>query len=176
MKKVLLVTISVILFASGVYAYVWFETYQNAKKFMEQADANFERGDYGKALKGGEVYDEQEQAYVFTGGYEHVLMLWSSRWAIPKPGIYYEAKEKIDVIIYEKLSADEGFALFQQYFNLNNRHLPEILLQSGRLYIEAGEYEKAKAIFELAIDAFGSREWVREEAEAQLLKIEQLEN
>ncbi|MBO8156959.1 MAG: hypothetical protein H0Z32_10905 [Bacillaceae bacterium] len=174
MKKMLISSISVLLFIVAVYSYVWFETYQKSNIFFEQANNSFQEKDYGLALKGGEIYSEEKQDYVTIGGYEDVLNAWSSQWAIPKPSIYKEAKQKINKIIYEKLSPSDGIAIFQEYFRLDNDHLPEILLQTGKLYKAQGETEKAIEIFELVIKAFGMNESAKRKAENQLNELKSL--
>lgn len=171
MKRVLITFSIIIVFVFGVYGYVWYETYQNTKVFFTHAEENYEKEAYALAIKGGETYNKATGSYEAIGGYEEVLGIWSNPYAIPKPDIYYQAKDKIDSIIYEKLSADEGFALFQQYFQLDNDFLPEILIQSGILYKDSGQEGKAKAIFELAIDAFGMKDHIREQAEQHLQEM-----
>ena len=168
MKKVIITGVTVIISFVFIYSLVWFESYQNSLAFYDQATENFEDKQYGLALKGGDDFDPEVGEYVYTGGYEQVLAAWSNKWAIPKPSVYFQAEDRINEIIYEKLTADEGFALFQQYFRSSNRHLPEILIQTGKLYMEDGEYSKAEAVFQLAIDAFGRNEGIRIEAEEQL--------
>lgn len=168
MKKYLVITMSILLFVTGVYASVWYESYQRSKTFFDQASQSFANGDYGMAIKGGDFFDKDTQSYKFVGGYEQVLGNWSNRWAIPKPGIYREAQAKIHDIIYEKLTADQGLLIFKKYLNLSNEHLPEILIQTGKLYKQNGEVEKAREIFQLAIEAFGMDENIKKEAERQL--------
>lgn len=168
MKKFIIATISIIVGFILIYSLVWYETYQNSLNFYEQSTDNFEAGDYGLALKGGEEYDQELGAYAYTGGYEQVLAAWSNKWAIPKPSLYQKAEEKINEIIYEKLTAEEAYFIFQEHFRSSNRHLPEILIQSGKLYSENGEYSKAEEIFELAIKAFGRNEAIKKAAEEQL--------
>ncbi|MCT8137583.1 hypothetical protein H1D32_07385 [Anaerobacillus sp. CMMVII] len=173
MKKVIITVFSVIIGFIFIYSLVWFESYQNSLGFYDQATESFENGEFGLALKGGDHYDAELREYVYTGGYEQVLVAWANKWAIPKPSVYYKAEEKINEIIYDKLTADEGFALFQQYFRVSNRHLPEILIQTGKLYIENEQYGKAEAVFQLAIDAFGRNETIRVEAQTQLELLNQ---
>jgi tetratricopeptide (TPR) repeat protein len=168
LKKYLLITFGILLFVTGVYASVWYESYQRSKTFFDQASQSFANGDYGRALKGGESFDENTQSYKFVGGYEQVVGIWTNRWAVPKPGIYREAEAKIHDILYEKLTADQGLVIFKKYLNLSNAHLPEILIQSGKLYKQKGEIEKAREIFQLAIEAFGMDENIKREAERQL--------
>jgi len=175
MKKGIVATFSIIIFALLVYALVWYESYQRSNLYLEQANASFAAGDYTTALKGGEVYDQELGSYVFIAGYEHVLAIWSSDWAAPKPASYYQSQAKIDEIIYEKLTADQGIQIFKQYLNLSNDHLPEILIQSGNLYLQERELVKAQQTFELAIKAFGYKTEIRTEAEKKLTEIEQLQ-
>jgi hypothetical protein len=110
------------------------------------------------------------------GGYEQVLEIWSDPWAVPKPAMVDDAGKKIRLIIHERLTADEGMALFKQYFRLSNGHLPEILLASGRKYKERGRTEQAREAFLLAIRAFGNRPEIRKQAEAELKSIGQGRN
>mgnify|MGYP005841597299 CR=1 FL=1 len=172
MKKVTITFFVVIVSFLLIYSIVWYESYQNSLSFYEQATENFEDENYGLALKGGEVFDEELNGYRFIGGYEQVLAAWSNKWAIPKPSVYYNTEEKISEIINEKMTADQGIAIFQEYFRVSNRHLPEILIQTGKLYKENGEIGKAKEIFKLAIDAFGRNEKIKKQAEEQLSEIE----
>jgi len=170
-KKVLLIAIIIFLLIIGVYGYAWFEGYKNSQRFYQQANENYEKGEYNLALKGGEFFDSSTNKYGFIGGYEQVVNTWDNKWAKPKPSFYYDSMDKADDIIYNKLTADEGMAIFQKHFNISNKYLPEILLQTGKLYKENGYNEEAKLVFELVIDAFGMKEDIRDEAEKQLEEL-----
>lgn len=167
-KKIFLIAIIVILFIIGVYSLAWYEGYKNSRVFYQQANENYEKGEYNIALKGGEYFNSSTNEYMFIGGYEQVVNIWDNKWAKPKPSFYYDSKDKADDIIYNRLTAEEGMAIFQKYFNISNKYLPEILLQTGKLYKENGYNEEAKLVFELVIDAFGMNEDIRVEAENQL--------
>jgi len=174
-KKAWWLMLTLLLLIGGVYAWVWWESFERSKEYFEQAARYEQEGRLMEALKGEEFFDEERNRYEMRGGYEHVIAIWSDPWALPKPPLVGEAKQRMDRIIHEKLSPEEGLAIFQKYFRLSNQNLPQILLASGRKWKERKETDKAKEVFQLAMQAFGHHAAIRQEIEKELESLKRAE-
>ena len=164
--------IIVLLFISLSYLWVWFETYNRTSKFYQQASYNTEQGNYMSALKGKRTLNHDESGYVFKGGFQQVIEAWDSPYAIPKPDIYKKSEESINTIINKKIDIATGNRIFQSYFKLDNKYLPEILLRIGDLQEEQGQLSKAKDIYTMVLEAFARNKEAAKYAEEKLNQLD----
>jgi len=154
-----------VLAVALVYGYVWFGSYQLANKYYDQAESSMGKGNYGIALKGDDIFNKTSGKYEYIGGYEQVLNIWKNGYAWPKPPVYAKAKDKIDTIINDKLTPEEGVQLVQQYMRQSNGFLPEILAASTQKLIDQGRMDEAKDVYAMLTDAFGSEPGIQKQIE-----------
>ena len=136
------------------YGWVWFESYHMFKQYYKQAMQNYDNGEYIIALKGDQVLSEDQTRYIFEGGFQQAMDIWSSPYALPKPKLYWDTQEKIRTIIDEKIDIEMGKEAFKKYFQLDNKYLGDILLRMGDLYIQQGNTNKAEETYTIVKDAF----------------------
>ncbi len=153
------------------YSWVWLESYQRTKLYYQNALENFHKGRYITAIKGERVLKEDRSGYVFKGGFQQVETIWSSKYAFPRPGLYAEAKKKIDLIINKKIDIEMGENAFHQYFRLDNKYLPQILLRVGDLHLKEGNIDKARKAYDLVRQAFSRKQELAKQAEDKLGKL-----
>lgn len=161
----------IILVILITYTWVWVQCYVASKSYYRNAMDNLNNGKYITALKGDRVLSEDNSKYVFIGGFQQVVEIWENPYAVPKPKLYTEAKEKITFIIKEKIDIQAGEEAFQTYINLDNRYLPEILLHVGDLYLQKGDKKSAKEIYTVVKDAFAFNQNAIKLAEEKLSRL-----
>ena len=149
--KVLLI---LFFFTVFTYIYVWAELYSRTSQYYEHAMELLNAKDYALAIKGQQVFDAQENTYIYKGGFQQIVIAWEHPFALPRPKIYGYAKDRIHEIITVKISAEEGMEIFKTYFRLDNRYLGEILLRVGDIYREQQNIEKAKETYSLITEIF----------------------
>ena len=153
-KKRLIGLCAVILVIVLTYLFAWIQLHNNAKKYYNEAAVSYAAGNFMAALKGEKIITESDQGYIYKGGFEQVVNIYKSKYAYPKPGIYDDAKKRINEIIYEKITPELGFKIYKKYFKIDNAYLGEILLRSGDLYLKQGDREKAVEMYTLATESF----------------------
>ncbi|GGE03913.1 hypothetical protein GCM10011571_01040 [Marinithermofilum abyssi] len=153
-----------------IYGWVWLEMYRTSQVYFDMAMASYEKGEYGSALKGMEMVGEDGQTEL-NGGFQQVVDAWREPYAWPRPAIYSEAQKKADTIIEEKLTIEEGEALFKSYFNRDNTYLSRIMLRVGEMYEERRDFRGAKETYKLVTEAFAMDKDVSGTAKARLSKL-----
>lgn len=154
------------------YGWVWLEFYHVSHNYYNKAMENFEKGDYIIALKGDQVLTEDQSRYVFEGGFQQVISIWSSPYAVPKPGLYHQSQQMIETIIDEKMSIEMCKEAFQKYFRLDNKYLGEILIRLGDLYVAQNNKAKARETYIIVKEAFARDTLLLKQAEERLAKLE----
>ena len=162
------VLLALFFFTVFTYIYVWVEMYSRTSRYYEHAMELLNAKDYALAIKGQQVFDAQENAYIYKGGFQQIVIAWEHPFALPRPKMYRNAKDKIHEIITMKISAEEGMEIFKMYFRLDNRYLGEILLRVGDIYREQQNIEKAKEIYSLITEIFTLDETLSQTARERL--------
>ncbi|AGB40245.1 hypothetical protein Halha_0233 [Halobacteroides halobius DSM 5150] len=165
--------IILLLIIAVSYSWVWVETYNRTQRFYDQAMANFEQGDYIKALKGERVLNKDNSGYIFKGGFQQIIKSWKSSSAFPKPSLYITAKKKVSRIINQKMNIAMGQRAFKTYFRMNNKYLPQILMRVGDLYAQKGQIEKAKESYQMVTDIFTLQQKIVNKAEEKLQQLKE---
>ncbi|PTM59644.1 hypothetical protein [Desmospora activa] len=174
MKKGLLFTAAVIGLVGLIYAWVWVEVYQTSQFYYEMATDNYRKGDYGAALKGVETENANGET-AFLGGYQQVIDAWDQPYAWPRPSFVEDARGMVDQIINEKLTIAEGEALFQAYFNRDNRYLGRIMLRVGELYEQQQDVDAAIETYEVVRQAFANDDGLIKTASQRLSALKKQE-
>ena len=173
-KRLIIGVLLVLLLIAATYAFGWFNAYRLSERFLANADASYEAGDYLIALTGRETFDADAEQYVRTGGYIDVERIWSDRYSWPRPGLIERAKERSHEIIYQHLTAAQA----EQYIQANiGRASPpyfgEIYLHLGDLYMREGDEMAAREIYESVSELFPRRALL---IEAALERLERMED
>jgi hypothetical protein len=167
-RNIILILISVVLLT---YAAAWLQFYFRSVKYYNQAVSSIEKGDWIDGLKGKLALKEDRSGYEFQGGLQQVIGIWSSKYALPRPEIFYRAEELKDSILNEKVDIKSGEAAFQKYFRMDNKYLPEIALKLGDLYLEEGDKDSAKEWYSVVVEAFSNEPYAAEAAKERLSKL-----
>jgi tetratricopeptide (TPR) repeat protein len=178
-KNILKTSIKVTLFllvVIGTYFAAWWQLYDTSKEYYKSAMQFYQNDDFMSALKGKRTITETDSGYMFKAGFEQVVNIFKSKYAYPKPKIYYDAKEKVEEVIYKKMSPDVGLEIYNKYFKLDNIYLGEILLQVGNIYEKEGNITKAINTYELAKESFPLNEKIYRNAVLNINKLQQNEN
>jgi hypothetical protein len=147
----------VILFFAAMYAFAWFQASRLSARFAADADASYQQGEYLQALVGSEEFDEARNEYVTRGGYVQVERIWSHPNSWPIAPQVAAARERIDEIIGQHLTAEEA----EDYIRANTGkpapYFGEIYVRLGELYAQEGADRDAREIFESVPQLFGNR-------------------
>lgn len=174
MKKGLLfgriLTAAVILILIGtVYAVTWLQIRNQSVVFYEHVKRSMETGNFGAALKGEELAVNDSR--IFMGGLQHIMETWKSPTAWPKPRVYEHSRALYRTLLYEKMTADDGIAIFRQYFQLDLQYLDDVLLRTGDLFLEEGNPAQALDTYRTVREIFTLDEELQKTVEERIEKV-----
>lgn len=154
-KKYKLLTLFLFFFIF-TYFIAWFELYLLSNKYYNYALENYKKGKLGIALKGKSVRKDDMSGYEYQGGFQQVEEIWKSKYAWPKPRIYYKSKQKISSII-EEMDIETAMNIYNSYLKMDNAYLPEILFHVAEQYEKQQNKDKAIEIYKYILQ-FWNRE------------------
>lgn len=160
-----------LLFALS-YALAWFNASRLTARFIQDADAAYDQGEYLESLVGAEQFDPQINQYVKQGGYLDVENIWSSSYSWPAPPELERASQRTQEIVNQRLTTE----MAEDYIRANTgRPAPyfgEIYLRLGELYEQEGDLRSARDIYESILELFPNRPDLIEKAQAHLERLE----
>lgn len=136
------------------YGTAWGQMYMDSKRYYSDAMESYNRKDYAVAIKGKKVENENSDGYVYKGGFQQAADIWTSAYAIPKPKVYYDSKDKINEIINNHINIKNGTDMFNKYFKIDKGYLNQVMLRVVDLYIKDGDKDSAKETLDLIKEAF----------------------
>jgi hypothetical protein len=167
----LLIPLIVLALFGLTYLLAWWNASRLTSRFLEDANARFEGGEYLDALVGGQEFNPQTNRYNKIGGYVDIEKMWSNRYSSPVPAAVEQAKERSNEIIYQHLTMSQA----EQYIRANiGRSAPyfgEIYLRLGELYEQDGDPVSAREIYEDIPSLFPHRADLIEEAQVHLQRL-----
>jgi hypothetical protein len=170
-RRVLLAALLVVLIYVLSYALAWFNAYRLSMRFIQDANAAYEQGEYLVALVGAEIFDPQSNEYVKQGGYLDVERIWSSRYSWPEPAYLQQARQRSQEIVGELLTIE----MAEDYIRANTGrpapYFAEIYLRLGELYEEEGDELSARDIYESIPELFSNRPDLIEQAGEHLERL-----
>lgn len=172
LRRALLVAFLAGLTFALTYAFAWFNASRLTARFIQDADAAYDQGEYLESLVGTERFDPQSNQYVKQGGYLNVEKIWSSSYSWPAPPEVERASQRTQEIVNQRLTIE----MAEDYIRANTgRPAPyfgEIYLRLGELYEEDGDLPSARDIYESIIELFPNRPDLIEKAQAHLERLE----
>ena len=171
--RVLWIILVLVVLFGGAYALAWYNANQLTTRFMRDANAQYDKGNYMDALVGGEEFNQQSNDYVKIGGYFDVLKIWSSRFSWPRPPAYQQAQKRAQDIIYKRLTVAEAEQYIQS--NIGRRAPPffgEIYLRLGELYEQEGDTADAIDVYQSMESLFPNRPDLIQQAQAHLKRLQ----
>ena len=155
-RALLIVFLAGLLFAL-TYAFAWFNASRLSARFIQDADAAYDQGEYLESLVGAERFDPQSNKYVKQGGYLDVEKIWSSSYSWPAPPELGRASQRSEEIVNERLTIETA----EDYIRANTGrpapYFAEIYLRLGELYEQDGDQRSAIEIYRDVIDLFSGR-------------------
>ncbi len=156
-KRILIVGALIVgLFAVG-YVLSWSEAYRLSNRFMNAADAAYQRGEYLNAFIGYTEIQPVTGQRVKYGGYYQAANVWRDPFAWPRPAFARRADEHIREIVANRLTIADGERFVQENTGLNNPYFGDVYLRLGELYEESGDPRAATEIYRDVIDLFPNR-------------------
>lgn len=172
LRRALLVAILAGLIFALTYAFAWFNASRLSARFIQDADAAYDQGEYLESLVGAERFDPQINQYVKQGGYLDVEKIWSSSYSRPAPPELERASQRTQEIVNQRLTIE----MAEDYIRANTgRPAPyfgEIYLRLGELYEQEGDLRSAQDIYESILELFPNRPDLIEKAQAHLERLE----
>ncbi len=152
-RPLLLVALIVAAFAL-TYAYAWSRAQALGATYLKDVDASYNAGKYIEALVGYDQFDPKTNKYITHGGYMQVEKIWGDPYAQPKPAGVERASQRINDIIYHKMTLDEAQQFVQANTGKNNPYFGIIYLRLGELYQQKGDVKDAKDVYSTIPDSF----------------------
>jgi tetratricopeptide (TPR) repeat protein len=168
MKRIGIAVAGVVLAVLIVYAYTWTSAYSRSLRYYRAAQTALAKGDFALALKGGQIFDPQSNAYNYQGGLQIVIETWQNPWAVPKPALYKTAEAELNRIIDQKMDPASAMAVVKQYARLDRRYLDEILLHVASVYKKEGKTQDARAAYEYLKELFPQNKELMSQVNAQI--------
>jgi len=172
LRRALLVAILAGLIFALTYAFAWFNASRLSARFIQDADAAYDQGEYLESLVGAQRFDPQSNQYIKQGGYLDVEKIWSSSYSWPAPRELERASQRTQEIVNQRLTIE----MAEEYIRANTgRPAPyfgEIYLRLGELYEQEGDLRSARDIYESILELFPNRPDLIEKAEAHLERLE----
>ena len=172
LRRALLVAFLAGLLFALTYAFAWFNASRLSARFIQDADAAYDQGEYLESLVGTERFDPQINKYVKQGGYLNVEKIWSSSYSWPAPPELERASQRTQEIVNQRLTIE----MAEEYIRANTgRPAPyfgEIYLRLGELYEQEGDLPSARDIYESILELFPNRPDLIEKAQAHLERLE----
>ena len=167
-----LILLAVAAIFVGTYFLAWWDSRRLTARYMADADASFEAGNYLEALAGHEVFDEAANKYVRRGGYGDVERIWRDPRARPVPAMAAQAAARIDEIINTRLTIAEAEQFVQENIGRTNPYMGIVYLRLGELYEADGDLRSAKDIYSEFGDLFPGEAELIERANANLARLQ----
>ena len=159
-----------LLFALS-YALAWFNASRLSTRFIQDANAAYDQGEYLESLVGTERFDPQSNQYVKLGGYLDVENIWSSPYSWPVPPELHQASQRSEEIVTQRLTIETA----EEYIRANTGrpapYFAEIYLRLGELYEQEGDLLSAQDIYESMLELFPNRPDLIETAQAHLERL-----
>jgi tetratricopeptide (TPR) repeat protein len=172
LRRALLVAVLAGLIFALTYAIAWFNASRLSNRFIQDADAAYNEGEYLESLVGAERFDPQTNQYVKQGGYLNVEKIWSSSYSWPAPPELGRASQRSQEIVNERLTIE----MAEEYIRANTGrpapYFAEIYLRLGELYEQDGDPRSARDIYESILELFPNRSDLIEKAKAHLERLE----
>lgn len=153
------------------YALAWFNASRLSARFIQDADAAYDQGEYLESLVGAERFDPQINRYVKHGGYLDVENIWSSSYSWPVPPELQQASQRTQEIVNQRLTIETA----EEYIRANTGrpapYFAEIYLRLGELYEQEGDLSSAQDIYESILELFSNRPDLIEKAQAHLERL-----
>ncbi|HEY3477246.1 MAG TPA: tetratricopeptide repeat protein [Anaerolineales bacterium] len=154
------------------YGFAWFNASRLSARFIQDADAAYNQGEYLESLVGTERFDPQINQYVKQGGYLNVEKIWSSSYSWPAPPELERASQRTQEIVNQRLTIE----MAEEYIRANTGrpapYFAEIYLRLGELYEQEGDLRSARDIYESIQELFPNRPDLIEKAQAHLERLE----
>jgi tetratricopeptide (TPR) repeat protein len=172
LRRALLVALLVGLIFALSYAFAWFNASRLSTRFIQDAEAAYNQGEYLESLVGAEQFDPQINEYVKQGGYLDVEKIWSSSYSWPAPPELEQARQRTQEIVNQRLTIE----MAEEYIRANTGrpapYFAEIYLRLGELYEQEGDLRSARDIYESIQELFPNRPDLIEKAQAHLERLE----
>jgi tetratricopeptide (TPR) repeat protein len=172
LRRALLVAILAGLLFTLTYAFAWFNASRLSARFIQDADAAYDQGEYLESLVGAERFDPRTNRYVKQGGYLNVEKIWSSSYSWPAPPELERASQRTQEIVNQLLTIE----MAEEYIRANTGrpapYFAEIYLRLGELYEQEGDLRSAQDIYESILELFPNRPDLIEKAKAHLERLE----
>jgi tetratricopeptide (TPR) repeat protein len=172
LRRALLVAFLAGLLFALTYVFAWFNASRLSARFIQDADAAYNQGEYLESLVGAERFDPQINQYVKQGGYLDVENIWSSSYSWPAPRELERASQRTQEIVNQRLTIETA----EEYIRANTGrpapYFAEIYLRLGELYEQEGDLRSARDIYESILELFPNRPDLIEEAQAHLERLE----
>lgn len=157
-KQLLLGGLIVLLIFLVTYAFAWYNAYRLTERFIRDADASYQAGNYLDALVGYQKFDTQANKYINYGGYLAVEKIWSNRFSWPVPAPVLLARQRSQDIVNKNMTVEQA----EKYIQANTGrpgapYFGEIYLRLGELYEQNGDIKDARDIYESIPDLFSNR-------------------
>ena len=169
-RAAILLGAAAILFL-GTYVLAWWDARRLTSSYIEDANRSYVEGRYLDALVGYETFDQEKREYAPRGGYLQIDRIWSNRYAQPAPDEVRQAQDRIDDIIYSRLTLEDAEQFVQENIGRSNPAMGLIYLRLGELYEEAGELRDAEDIYESIPDLFPNDAELIERARIDLERL-----
>lgn len=171
LRPALLVALLAGLIFALSYGLAWFNASRLSARFIQDADAAYNQGEYLESLVGAQRFDPQINQYVKQGGYLDVEKIWSSSYSWPVPPELQQASQRTQEIVNQRLTIE----MAEKYIRANTgRPAPyfgEIYLRLGELYEQEGDLRSARDIYESILELFPNRPDLIEKAQAHLERL-----
>lgn len=172
LRRALLIAFLAGLIFALTYAFAWFNASRLSARFIQDADAAYNQGEYLESLVGAERFDPQSNQYVKQGGYLNVEKIWSSSYSWPAPPELERASQRTQEIVNQRLTIE----MAEEYIRANTGrpapYFAEIYLRLGELYEQEGDLRSARDIYESILELFPNRPDLIEKAQAHLDRLE----
>jgi tetratricopeptide (TPR) repeat protein len=170
-KRLYLIPLIVLGLFVVTYLIAWLNANQLTGRFLADANARYEQGEYLDALVGGEEFDPETSKYTKVGGYVDVEKIWSNPYSFPVPSAVEQARERIQETIYQYLTIPQAERYIQSNIGKPAPYFGEIYLRLGELYEQEGDLAAARDIYESIPELFPNRADLLELAEAHLQRL-----
>ena len=171
-KRLLLIPLIVLALFAITYILAWWNASRLTSRFLEDANASYEGGEYLDALVGGQEFNPQTNRYNKIGGYLDIEKMWSNRYSSPVPAALEQAKERSNEIIYQYLTMSQAERYIQANIGRSAPYFGEIYLRLGELYEQDGDPDSAREIYEDIPSLFPNRLDLIEQAEVHLQRLD----
>ncbi len=170
-KRLLLIPLIVLALFAFTYFLAWWNASRLTSRFLEDANASYEQGEYLEALVGGQEFNPQTNRYNKIGGYVDIEKTWSNRYSAPVPAAVEQAKKRTNEIIYQHLTMSQAEQYIQANIGRSAPYFGEIYLRLGELYEQDGDARSAREIYEDIPGLFPNRPDLIEQAQRHLERL-----